>query len=96
MWCFARLLPLMIGDKVPDTDHRWKNFLLLLEIIDYVFAPVLSPDDVAYIHLIIDEHHQELVELYPGCNITPKLHYLVHYAEWIRRYNAIHTYPYFH
>ena len=56
MWCLSRLLSLMIGDRVPESDPRWKNFLLLLEIIDYVFAPVISPSGVAYIHLIIMRH----------------------------------------
>ena len=82
MWCLARLLPLMIGNKVPENDCRWNNFLLLLEILDYNFAPTLSPNDAAYIHQLIDEHHQEFADLYPDCSITPKFH---HYARWISR-----------
>lgn len=85
MWCLSRLLPLMLGDKVPETDRRWKNFLMLLEIMDYVFAPTLSQDHVAYLHVSIEEHHQTFIDLYPSCNITPKLHYMVHYPQWISR-----------
>lgn len=85
MWCLCRLLPLMIGAMISQTDSRWQNFLLLLEIIDYLFAPVLSRDHVGYLQILIEEHHQAFTELYPFCNITPKLHYMVHYPDWISR-----------
>ena len=85
MWCLLRLLPLMIGHKIPPTNRRWQNFLLLLEIVDYTLAPVLSQDHVAYLHMIIEEHHRGFAELYPSCTITPKLHYMVHYPQWIVR-----------
>lgn len=61
MWCLSRLLPLMIGEKVSETDARWQNFLLLLEIMDYLFAPVLSDDHVAYLHTLIEEHHMAFI-----------------------------------
>ena len=40
------------------------------------------------------EHHQAFTDLYPSCNITPKLHYnMVHYPHWISRYwILIHTF----
>ena len=49
MWCLCRFLPLMIGDNIPETDIRWQNFLQLLEIIDLLFGPVLSQDDMMLI-----------------------------------------------
>ena len=70
MWCLCRLLPLMIGDKIPETDIRWQNFLRLLEIIDLLFAPVLSQDDIAYLAFLIEEHHLSFSQLYSSCNIT--------------------------
>ena len=88
MWCLCRLLPLMIGGKISESDERWMNFLRLLEIIDLVFAPVLSNDHVAYLSTLIEEHHQGFKELYPSCNITPKLHYVIHYPQWISRYRV--------
>ena len=43
MWCLARMLPLMIGKDVPEFDEHWSNYLLLLEILDYVFAQHVKP-----------------------------------------------------
>lgn len=91
MWCLCRLLPLMIGNLVPETDSRWINFLQLLEIVDLLFAPVLSNDHVAYLHFLIEEHHQIFTDLYPDCSITPKFHYMVHYPHWISRYNYTYS-----
>ena len=33
MWIFSTLLPLMIGDLVPEDDQKWECFLLLLDIV---------------------------------------------------------------
>jgi len=86
MWCLARLLPLMIGHKVPKNDRHWLNFLQMLDIIDIVFAPVITQDQIAFLRIIIKEHHESFVQLYPHCNITPKLHYMIHYPHWMSRY----------
>ena len=79
----------MIADKVPESDLRWKNFLRLMEIIDILFALVLSEDNVAYLHFLIEEHHIAFVDLYPSCNIISKMHYMVHYPSWISRYASL-------
>ena len=56
MWCLARLLPFMIGQLVPEDDQHWHNFLLILTIIDYAFAPVISPNEVAFLNSVKEEH----------------------------------------
>lgn len=83
MWCLGRLLPFMIGDIIPTDDEHWLNFLALLMIIDYVFAPVISPDIVGFLHDKIRSHHEAFQQLYPECSIIPKLHYMIHIPEWI-------------
>lgn len=81
MWCLARLLPLYIGEHVTVGDPHWDNFLLLLSIVDYCLAPLVSEDWAAYLREIIDVHHREFKILYPSFRLTPKMHYLVHYPE---------------
>ena len=85
MWCLARLLPLMIGDIIPSDDENWQNFLVLLTIMDYVFAPVVSPDVIAFLHDLIRVHHEKFQQLYPECSIIPKLHYMIHIPQWIQK-----------
>uniref|UniRef100_A0A1X7V448 Uncharacterized protein n=1 Tax=Amphimedon queenslandica TaxID=400682 RepID=A0A1X7V448_AMPQE len=48
MWVLMRYLPIIIGDKVPVNDPYWDNFLTLLRIMDYILAPIISQDEIAY------------------------------------------------
>ncbi len=57
MWCLGRLLPLLIGIDVPAEDQHWECFLLLMTIVDYVFAPVTSMDVLDYVKELIETHH---------------------------------------
>ncbi len=75
MWLLGRLLPIMVGDKVPVGDDQWLNYLDLLTIVDLLLAPELSEDDIA---LLSADHHHEFVKLYPDASVTPKMHYLTH------------------
>ena len=42
MWLLSQYLPLMIGAEIPNDDEHWKSFTLLLQIMQYLFAPKLS------------------------------------------------------
>ena len=83
MCCLARLLPLMVGEKIEEGNRHWENFLLHLSIVDYTFVPVISDGIVAYIREMIHDHHLAFKELYPSCPINPKMHYMVHYSQWM-------------
>ena len=84
----------MIGERIQVDDDHWLNFLRLLTIIDYLLAPVVSPECVGHLTILIDEHHRTWKELYPTSNIIPKMHYLIHYPEFIERYVWIHVHVY--
>lgn len=78
MWLLGRSLPLLIGSLVPIDDEHWKNFCSFLSIVQYLFAPKLTDDDLAVLQENIVSHHQHFVALYPSHSVIPKLHYLVH------------------
>jgi len=85
MWCLARLLPLIIGEHVPEDDDRWQLFLVFLTIMDYIFAPATNHHIISYVQLLIAQHHARFRELYPECSIIPKQHYLCHVVEWLEK-----------
>ena len=35
MWCLARLLPLMIGELIPEDDEHWKLYITFLTIVTW-------------------------------------------------------------
>ena len=34
MWLLGRLLPIIIGEHIPEDDERWMLFLQLMDIVD--------------------------------------------------------------
>lgn len=78
MWLLCRILPLAIGDLIPDDDDRWENFLRMREITDMLFSPCITSDDAAYLETLIHDHHEQFSQLYPEWNIIPKMHFLIH------------------
>ena len=55
----------MIGSFIPESDDHYKNYLRMLEIMDYLMAPEISEDDVSYLKLSIEDHHTAFLDLYP-------------------------------
>ena len=86
MWCLAKFLPLIVGEMVPVDDENWQHFLLLLEIIDIVFAPTVTIDDLCVLEGLIEEYLWYFTKLYPGKSVIPKMHYMVHYPSHMNRY----------
>lgn len=78
MWTSARYLPILIGSYISTNDGNWMNFVTLLDITDYLVAPCLTTDEVAFLKVIIQEHHITFTQLYPDSSIIPKMHFLIH------------------
>ena len=78
MWLFARILPILLGDYIPEDDERWENFLRMMDIVDRLLSPKVSEDDATYIKWLISDHHREFCRLYPESSVIPKMHFMVH------------------
>ncbi|KAL1255350.1 hypothetical protein QQF64_013411 [Cirrhinus molitorella] len=85
MWCLLRLLPLMIGDLVPQENKFWELLLLLLNCMEYIFSPALTQDGLLFLKHLINEHHSLFLELFPERHLKPKHHFILHYPHAIRR-----------
>lgn len=80
MWLLGRVIPIMVGSLVPKDDECWNNFLLLRQIMDYLLSPRVTSDECAYIQLLIRDHHEAFVNLYPNKSVIPKMHNMIHMA----------------
>ena len=56
----------------------WRIMHQLLEIVDLLFAPSISEDEVGYLSVLITEHHRKFVSLHSNSKILPKHHYMIH------------------
>lgn len=77
MWLLGRLLPLMVGQYVPEDDQHWICYLNLLRIMTLATALELTEDSVSVLALLIEDYLFQFNILYPD-SITPKMHYLLH------------------
>ena len=85
-WSLARLLPILVGDLVPEDDINWANYVLLLEIVGVVMAPKMTRGEASSLAYRIKQHHAIFKEIYPNRPLTPKMHYMVHIPEWTIRW----------
>lgn len=85
MWTLGRLFPFMVGEYIPEDDEYWLNYLLMLQITDYLLAPEITEDEVAELKVLIEEHHLAFTQLYPEASVIPKMHYLVHMPRLIQQ-----------
>ena len=86
MWCLARVLPFLIGEFIPEDDHHWDNFLTLLTVMDFVFAPATTIDKANLVASLTQDFLADFKELYPERSLTPKMHYMIHMPSWMKWY----------
>lgn len=83
-WCLMRVFPFLVSDKVADDDPYLELILLLLQIMEILFAPKIAPGQVAYLQELIADHHLMFRNLFPDINLINKHHHIEHYPECIR------------
>ena len=71
--------PLILGDVVERNNNCWNLLLLLIQIVNIVFSPIITNGMTYYLkHLIID-HHKLFKSLFPDRRLIPKHHFMIHY-----------------
>ncbi|KAJ8050604.1 hypothetical protein HOLleu_03868 [Holothuria leucospilota] len=103
-WCLLRLLPFLIGVKIPNyEDPVWQLFLTLKNIVDIICAPQTSEDQIAVLQDLISEYLESRVDLFSKKHLRPKHHYLERYPwltlqfgpliwMWTLRFESKHSY----
>lgn len=104
-FCFLRVLPVLIGDKIqnPMDNDVWQLVLQLRQIVELLCAPKITAGQVAYLKALIEEYLQCRKEIFPDMPLKLKHHYLSHYPDltmcfgplirlWTLRFESKHTY----
>ncbi len=104
-WCFLRLLPVLIGDKIrdPADNDVWQLVLQLRQMVEFICAPAISSGQIAYLKVMIEDYMYFRKKLFPDHPLRPKHHYVTHYPEltvqfgplirlWTLRFESKHTY----
>ena len=85
MWTLGRLLPVIIGHKVPEGDPHWLHFLELLEIMDLLFSPIVHPETPGYLEVLLNQNLETFTDLYPENNVLLKQHFLIHMPRYLSK-----------
>ena len=84
MWCFVRMLPFLIGDRIPQNNDHYLLLLLLLRCLDIIYAPLVSVSQTVHLKHLITEHHSHFKMLFPESRMINKHHHMIHYPTCIR------------
>jgi len=88
-WCLLRMLPFIIGSKVPKSEPTWHLLMDLKDIAELVVSPVHTDDTISYLDTKISEHRQRYVQVFPEETLRPKHHFLEHYPELIKAFGPL-------
>lgn len=89
-WCLLRLLPIIIGDRIKDTqDQVWQLVIMLKEVVELVCAPKISAGQVSFLQVHIQEYLETRQYLFHSEKLKPKHHYLLHYPSLIMRFGPL-------
>ena len=104
VWCFLRMLPLLIGDKIQDTnDPVWRLLIQLRSVVEHVCRPTYTVAQVVDMNEVIEEYLYSRSENFPLETLKPKHHFLAHYPQltmqcgplirlWTLRFESKHAY----
>lgn len=89
-WCLFRLLPFLMAHHVPHSCKYWHVFLLCREFSEIVMAPKVRRDNLLMLDLLVQEFLTEMKDVF-GDVLTPKCHYLIHYARLMEMYGPLRS-----
>lgn len=83
MWCLVRMLPFLIGDRIPQGNVHYDLLLFLLQCMDIIYASCITSGQTVYLKHLISEHHAHFKRIFPESNMINKHHHMVHYPTCI-------------
>ena len=63
--------------------------MILVKICQICVSWEVNCDMIAYLQVLIEEHHTKFKELYPDVNVIPKMHYMLHYPRQIHAFGPL-------
>ncbi|KAJ1526452.1 hypothetical protein ONE63_009586 [Megalurothrips usitatus] len=82
MFTFVRVLGVLVGDLVPESDKYWQLYKIHKSIVEILQSRRLPVDIAPELNVLISEHHSLYLEL-TGLHLTPKFHNCIHYGSVI-------------
>lgn len=81
-WQFFYLLPILIGDKIPEDDEVWELLRTLLKIIEMCLESSFDETKLTLLSSLISKHHTIYMKYFR--ELKPKMHLITHLPSSIR------------
>lgn len=76
-----RLLPLIVGNRIPESEPTWLVLLNLKDIVELVLSSVHTDVTICFLESKISEHRHRFLDAFPQEILFPKHHFLEHYPQ---------------
>jgi hypothetical protein len=84
-----RLLPLLIGSRVPEGDKFWEVLMDLKDIVELAVSHSFTDETIQYMACKILDHRQLLQEVLASLRLRPKHHFIEHYPHLIKCFGPL-------
>ena len=93
-WCMLRLLPLIllhagVSLQVLAGSETFSVVLMLVHIMQVLAMHTVSLTEIHYLQKLIEQFLVKLKSVFPALKLTPKHHYMLHYAEQTKRHGPL-------
>lgn len=88
-WALIRLLPLLIGHKVPEGDDVWNILLLLKDIVELAVATRHTEESIYFLDCKVSEHRELLQSTFSDFRLRPEHHFIEHYSQMIKAFGPL-------
>jgi len=88
-WQLFLILPQILGRYLDEGDLSWETYLLLRDVTDIVFAPVIRKSSLSFLEGLIVQFLSHYALVFGAQAITPKHHYMLHYPRLIGMYGPL-------
>lgn len=83
-WTLLRLLPLIVGEKILESEPSWHVLLNLKDVVELVLSLSHTDVTVCFLESKISEYRQGFLNTFPQERLIPKHHFLEHYPQQIK------------
>ena len=89
MLTLCEVFPLIIGQKIPEQNDVWINFLRLIHIVLLCTSPFCARSTASILRIFISQYLDSFHRLYPKTAFTPKMHFCIHFPRQMLQYGPL-------
>ena len=90
--CLVRLFGLLFGEYFSVGDSKWAVWQMMKQLSDFALAVRLTQQDLIEFQSVCESFVQHSISQFTGINVTPKMHYILHYPKLVRQYGPLSFY----